>query len=85
MSFSNTRGAAVPKAVHVSHVTTQQEFLRKSCDLEQSLAQEKWAEFCGGKVEESADSAEKNMWSFLKVCGVACRGGGSCDCHMHIV
>ena len=60
----------MPKTVNISHVVTEQEFLHKSHDLEQSLAQEKFAQFCGDKVEGSADGTEKNMWNFLKVCHV---------------
>ncbi len=67
VSFSNTRGAGVPKTVAVSQVVTEQEFLRRSCDLEKSLSEGKLAEFCDGKVGECADATEKSMWSFLKV------------------
>lgn len=67
MSFSDTRGAGVPKTVNISHVVTEQEFLDRSCDLEESLTQGKFAEFCESKVGESADTTERNLWSFLKV------------------
>ena len=67
MSFSNTRGTVVPKTVCVSRVITEQQFLQKSCDLEDSLVQGKLAEFCERKIGDSSDSIEKNIWSFLKV------------------
>ena len=67
VSFSNTRGAGVPKTVAISQVVTEQDFLRRSCDLEHSLSEGKLAEFCEGKVGECTDANEKSMWSFLKV------------------
>ena len=46
---------------------TEEQFLRKSVDLERSLAEGKYVDFCGEKVEECTDAMEKNMWNFLKV------------------
>ena len=67
ISFANTRGATLPKTVNISHVVTEEQFLRKSVDLERSLAEGKYVDFCGEKVEECTDAMEKNMWNFLKV------------------
>ena len=67
MSFSNTRGTDVPKTINISHVVTEQEFLRKSCDLEDSMKQGKFAEYCEEKINATSDNKEKNIWSFLKV------------------
>lgn len=68
MSFGNTRGENTPKTVYVSQVTTEHELLKRSCDLEESLSQQQFAEFCERKVQESNDNEkEKNIWSFLKV------------------
>lgn len=67
VSFGNTRGENTPKTVHVSQVTTEHELLKRSCDLEDSLSQQQFVEFCEKKVQESNDEKEKNIWSFLKV------------------
>lgn len=48
-------------------MVTEADFLRKSCELERSLTQEKYATFCEEKVAESTEASEKNMWNFLKV------------------
>lgn len=67
MSFGNTRGDNTPKTVYVSQVTTEHELLKRSCDLEESLSRQQFAEFCERKAQESKDEKEKNIWSFLKV------------------
>ena len=67
VSFANSRGSGVPKTVTISSVVTETDFLRKSCDLERSLAQGKYAAFCEEKVTESTAASERNMWNFLKV------------------
>lgn len=69
VSFTNTRGASVPKTVYVSSVVTEQDFLHRSRDLEDSLLQGKFSEFCERKVRESSAAADRNMWSFLKASG----------------
>jgi hypothetical protein len=67
VSFTSSRGAGVPKTVTISGVVTETDFLRRSCDLEGSLAQKKYTDFCELKVYESSDDYEKSMWNFLKV------------------
>ena len=67
MSFYNTRGAGVPKTVSVSRIVTETELLHRSRDLEDSLTQGKFSEFCGMKVEGSANVMDRNIWNFMKV------------------
>lgn len=52
----------------MSQVTTEHELLKRSSDLEDSLSQQQFVEFCEKKIQEGNDEKEKNIWSFLKVC-----------------
>ena len=67
MSFGNTRGPTNPKVVSLNQVITEHDLIQKSRDLEESLSQQKFAEFCEKKSQESSNENEKNLWDFMKV------------------
>ena len=67
VSFGNTRGEGVPKTVSMSRIVTETEFLNKSRDLEQALAQGSLGQFCDRKIGDTSNPADKNIWSFMKV------------------
>ena len=57
----------MPKTVCMSRVVTEIEFLNRSRDLEASLTQGKFAEFCKKKIAESSSTTDKTIWDFVKV------------------
>jgi len=67
VSFGNTRGVDVPKTVSMSRIVTETEFLNKSRDLEQALAQGNLGEFCDHKIGHASNPTDKNIWNFMKV------------------
>ena len=69
VSFSNSRGGDVPKVVTISQVITEQDLLQRSEQLENSLTQQLFADFCDHKSQESPNERERTLWNFLKVCG----------------
>ncbi|KAL5502041.1 hypothetical protein EMCRGX_G008739 [Ephydatia muelleri] len=67
VSFSNSRGGDVPKVVTISQVITEQDLLQRSEQLENSLTQQLFADFCDHKSQESPNERERTLWNFLKV------------------
>lgn len=67
VSFSNTRGVDVPKIVTITQVITEQDLLKRSEQLEQSVAQQLFVDFCEQKSQQSPNEREKTLWNFLKV------------------
>ena len=67
VSFSNTRGSDVPKLVTISQVVTEQDLVHRSEQLELSLSQQLYADFCDQKSQQSANERESTLWNFLKV------------------
>ena len=67
VSFSNTRGGDVAKVVTISQVVTEQDLLHRSEQLEQSLSQQLFSDFCEQKSQQSPNEKESTLWNFLKV------------------
>ena len=55
------------RVVHVSQVVTETAFLERSAQLQATLSDGSFAEFCQVKVEAAPSEFEKAVWSFLKV------------------
>lgn len=51
----------------ISQVTTEQELVNRSYELEGALASGSFIQYCNSKVESSTQELEKTLWSFLKV------------------
>ena len=72
VSFSNSRGGDVPKVVTINQVITEEDLLNRSEQLENSLSQQLFADFCDQKSQQSPSEREKTLWNFLKasvLCG----------------
>ncbi|XP_031433326.1 protein transport protein Sec31A isoform X2 [Clupea harengus] len=55
------------RVVHVSQVVTETAFLERSAQLQATLSDGSFAEFCQVKVEAAPSEFEKAVWSFLKI------------------
>ncbi|KAL5502046.1 hypothetical protein EMCRGX_G008744 [Ephydatia muelleri] len=66
VSFSNSRGGDVPKVVTISQVITELDLLQHSKQLEHSLTQQLFADFCDHKSQQSPNERERTLWNFLK-------------------
>lgn len=55
------------KQVNISQVTTEQELVNRSYELEGALASGSFIQYCNSKVENSTQELERTLWSFLKV------------------
>ncbi|XP_032190636.1 protein transport protein Sec31A isoform X5 [Mustela erminea] len=72
VTFENGRvqaqqGAEPHHHVFVSQVVTEEEFLRRSDQLQQVVRSQGFVSYCQKKIEASQTEFEKNVWSFLKV------------------
>lgn len=57
----------VVEQVNISQVTTEQELVSRSYELEGALASGSFIQYCNSKVESCTHELEKTLWSFLKV------------------
>ena len=57
----------VQRLVSISQVITEQQLIERSSQLEQTLVNAQYAEFCNLKIANSKDPVEENIWNFLKV------------------
>ena len=48
-------------------MTTEQELVNRSYELEGALASGSFIQYCNSKVESSTQELERTLWSFLKV------------------
>lgn len=55
------------RSVYVSQVVTETELVSRSMQLEQTLADGYYTQFCDEKIASSSDLTESTVWSFLKV------------------
>ncbi|XP_047655062.1 protein transport protein Sec31A isoform X27 [Phacochoerus africanus] len=53
--------------VLISQVVTEQEFLKRSDQLQQVVQSQGFVSYCQKKIDASQTEFEKNVWSFLKV------------------
>lgn len=53
--------------VNISQVTTEQELVGRSHELEGALASGSFMQYCSAKVESSTHELERTLWSFLKI------------------
>lgn len=53
--------------VNISQVTTEQELVGRSHELEGALASGSFMQYCNAKVESSTQELERTLWSFLKI------------------
>ena len=53
--------------VQISQVTTEAELVKRSNELEGTLAAGSFIEYCNSKIESSTKELERTLWSFLKV------------------
>ncbi|KAM4636086.1 protein transport protein Sec31B isoform 2-T2 [Discoglossus pictus] len=56
-----------PRQVYISQVTTEQEFLARSSELQTALASGNLLSYCQNKVQSTSQVFDKNIWNFLKV------------------
>ncbi|XP_053547922.1 protein transport protein Sec31B isoform X2 [Bombina bombina] len=57
----------IPRQVYISQVTTEQEFLARSSELQTALLSGNLRSYCQNKVQSSSQVYDKNIWNFLKV------------------
>ena len=55
------------RPVFVSQVVTETELVSRSVQLENTLANGYYTQFCDEKIANSQDLTESTVWSFLKV------------------
>jgi hypothetical protein len=73
LSFGNDKlpashqNARPDRPVFISQVVTETEFVTRSKQLEKTLADGYFMQFCDEKIAGSRDSNEATVWSFLKV------------------
>lgn len=53
--------------MNISQVTTEQDLVNRSYELEGALASGSFIQYCNAKVESSTQELERTLWSFLKV------------------
>lgn len=53
--------------VHVSQVVTETDFIDRSNQLQATLNEGNFLEYCQTKIEAAQNEFEKTIWSFLKV------------------
>ncbi|KAL0275659.1 UNVERIFIED_CONTAM: hypothetical protein PYX00_003452 [Menopon gallinae] len=53
------------RRVYISQVVTEPELVSRSVNLESTLQNGQFIEFCQSKIMNSTDSKEKNLWQFL--------------------
>lgn len=63
----NDNFVVVVEQVNISQVTTEQELVNRSYELEGALASGSFIQYCNSKVESGTNELEKTLWSFLKV------------------
>lgn len=63
----NDNFVVVVEQVNISQVTTEEELVNRSYELEGALASGSFIQYCNSKVESCANELEKTLWSFLKV------------------
>jgi protein transport protein SEC31 len=61
-----TFNAAAPRMVTVNQVVTDPELVAKSTQLEQTLAQGNYADYCRQKADQCDDQTGRYIWYFLK-------------------
>lgn len=54
------------RSVYVSQVVTETELVSRSMQLEQTLADGYYTQFCDEKIASSSELTESTVWSFLK-------------------
>lgn len=53
------------RKVYISQVVTEPELVSRSVNLETTLQNGQFVEFCQSKILQSVDTNEKNLWQFL--------------------
>lgn len=66
ISFGQTKDSPIAQ-VNISQVTTEQELVNRSYELEGALASGSFIQYCNSKVESSTQELERTLWSFLKI------------------
>lgn len=66
ISFGHTKESPTSQ-VNISQVTTEQELVNRSYELEGALASGSFIQYCNSKVESSTQELERTLWSFLKI------------------
>lgn len=66
ISFGHTKDSPVAQ-VNISQVTTEQELVNRSYELEGALASGSFIQYCNSKLESSTQELERTLWSFLKI------------------
>ncbi|XP_015780784.1 PREDICTED: protein transport protein Sec31A-like [Acropora digitifera] len=66
ISFGQTKDSPIAQ-VNISQVTTEQELVNRSYELEGALASGSFIQYCNSKVENSTQDLERTLWSFLKI------------------
>ncbi|MFT7807196.1 protein transport protein Sec31B-like isoform X1 [Arapaima gigas] len=57
----------LPRQVFISQVTTETEFLQRSCELQAALQSGTFSGYCQAKIHKSVCETEQDIWRFLKV------------------
>jgi len=66
ISFGQTKDSPIAQ-VNISQVTTEQELVNRSYELEGALASGSFIQYCNSKVENSTQELQRTLWSFLKI------------------
>ncbi|XP_078359969.1 protein transport protein Sec31A-like isoform X1 [Oculina patagonica] len=66
ISFAHTKESPASQ-VNISQVTTEQDLVNRSYELEGALASGSFIQYCNSKVESSTQELERTLWSFLKI------------------
>lgn len=66
VTFGHTKESPAAQ-VNISQVTTEEELVNRSYELEGALASGSFIQYCNSKVESCTNELEKTLWSFLKI------------------